>query len=89
VIYQDAPDHLRRHAEEVRAVLPPDMLLVNETQVRFVYQGGTLQGVVRPFAPQIPRGQPAQFSVNERCQPVERLLIAIAPADQQFGNALL
>ena len=53
VIDQDAPHHLRRHAEEVRAILPVDAILAGESDVRLVDQGGGLQRVVWPFAAQI------------------------------------
>ena len=79
VIHQDAPDQLRGHAEEMGAVLPVDAALVDQPQVGFVHQGGGLQGVVGPFAPQVPAGQALEFAVDQRREALERLLVAIAP----------
>jgi hypothetical protein len=86
VIHQNAPDHLRGDAEEVRAVLPLDTALVDQAQIGFMHQGGRLQGVVGPLAPQIPRGKAAEFIVDNGRELLERLLLALAPIRQQLGD---
>ena len=81
------PAHLSgRHRKEVRAVLPLDPVDIDEPQIRLVDQGGRLQRVSRALAVHVPLRQPPQFLVNERRQLVERLLIALAPCNQELCN---
>jgi hypothetical protein len=58
VVHQDAADQLRRHAEEMCAVLPLHAALVDQLHPGFVDQGGALQRVAGAFAAQIAVGQP-------------------------------
>ena len=51
VVDEDAAHDLCRDTEEVRAILPIDLALVNEPHVRLMDQGRRLQGVVRALAP--------------------------------------
>jgi hypothetical protein len=37
MIHQDAPHNLRGDSVEVQAVLPLDVLLINQAKIRFVY----------------------------------------------------
>jgi hypothetical protein len=43
VIDQDPSHHLRRHAEEMRAILPPHALLPYKAKVRLVHERGRLE----------------------------------------------
>jgi hypothetical protein len=45
VVDEDAPHHLGRHSEEVRAILPIGVSLIDESEVRLVDQGRRLQDV--------------------------------------------
>ena len=47
VVHEDAPHHLGRHGEELRAILPVGVSLVDQAEVRLVDQGGRLQEVSR------------------------------------------
>ena len=51
VVHEDPAHDLRRDTEEVRAILPIDLALVNEPHVRLMDQGRRLQRVVRALAP--------------------------------------
>ena len=53
VVNEDAAHGLRRDPEEVRAVLPLDLALVDELEVRLVDEGRGLEGVVGALAPQV------------------------------------
>ena len=59
VIDQDAPHQVRGDGKELRAVLPLDLALVDELQIRLVDQGGGRQGVIGPFALKVAARQPA------------------------------
>ena len=65
------------------AVLPVNAALIDKAQEGFVNQGGALQGVIGPFTTQKTRGEPAELSLNKRRQFFERLLVPIAPVDEE------
>ena len=83
VIDQNSPHCLRRNAEEMGPVLPPDRTLVNELQERLVDERGRLERVVRALAPQVAGRKPPQFGIHLRQQPLERVLTSVAPLLQQ------
>jgi hypothetical protein len=86
MIDEDPAHHLRRDAEEVRAVLPGDALLANQPEVRLVDQGGWLQRVIRAFATKIRGGSPLEIFVDEWQQLVARREVAVSPRPQQSRN---
>ena len=79
VVNQDAPHHLGRHCEEMRAILPFHALVVHQPHVGFIHQGGGLKGVSRAFAPHVVMSQEAKVVINDRGQALERVLVAPAP----------
>src|SRR5262249_30243 len=79
----------RRHAEEMRAVLPLYGALVDQLHPGFMHQSRTLQRVARTLAAQVAVGQPAQFAVDERRKLFERTLVTVAPIDEQTGYICL
>jgi hypothetical protein len=50
VIDEDPPHHHRGHANELGAVLPVHLPLVESPEIRLVHERGGLQGVVEPLA---------------------------------------
>jgi hypothetical protein len=84
VVDEDAPHQLRGDAEEVAAVLPVDLALVEQPQIRLVDHRGDLQAIVAPFTIQLARGQRPQLVVDERHEAVEGLLAAVLPFVQQL-----
>jgi len=86
VIDKDSAHHLRRHREEVRAILPGDAVLPHEPHERLMHQRGGLQRVVGPFAAQIRAGPPLQLAVDDPRQIVAGLQIATAPCFQQAAD---
>ena len=89
VIHQNAADHLRGDAEEMGAVLPPDVVLADQLQIGLVNQGGALQGVARPLLPQVAAGQAAQFVVDQGGEFLQGLPVPVAPVSQQTGDLVL
>jgi hypothetical protein len=87
VVDEDAAHHHRGEPDELRAVGPVDLPLVDQPQVGFVHQRGGLQGVPGPLLTQVAARQSPQFVVDDRKQLVERSLIAAAPLDQQLRHA--
>jgi hypothetical protein len=79
VIDQDPPHDLCGDAKEVCAILPVDLALIDEPQVDLVNERRWLQGVVSTLAPELTRGGPAELSVDEREQQIERSPVAATP----------
>jgi len=81
-INQDAPHQLRRHGEEVRAVLPPNPARIDQSQICFVDERRRLERVAGTFSGHVAMRQPMQLAVNQRHQSIQRLLIALIPRQQ-------
>ena len=79
MIDQNAPHHLRSDAEEMRAILPDDAILADESDVCLVDQGGRLERVFLPLSAEIGGRPPPQFPVDEREQVVPCLEISVTP----------
>jgi len=56
-----------------------NVLLIDQTNVRFVDQRGRLQRVALSFPAHVAAGEPVQLVVDQRIQLVERGLISVAP----------
>ena len=66
VIDQDAPHDLRRHAKEVRPVLPIGLSLIDEPQVDLVHERRRLECVVGPLHPELPVGHATELRIDPR-----------------------
>src|SRR5262249_45782091 len=86
VINQDAPHHLGRHSEEMRAVLPTRVLPVNQPQVGFLYEGSGLQNVIRAFLRHVTLGQSSQLGLYYWDELGKGFSISLAPGYQQFRD---
>ncbi len=85
MVDQYAPHHLRRNCEEVGAILPLHSLVVHQAHVRFVYQRGRLEGVARALALHVAVSEAAKFTIDDRCQTIQRALISRAPSAQELA----
>ena len=83
---EHAAHHLRRHAEEVAAVLPARLIPPEQSKTHLVDERRRLERDVRSLAGEIAQGHPVQLVVDERDQPLERVLVAIAPHLEQAGD---
>ena len=83
VIDQDPAHDLRRDTKEMRSILPIDLALVDEPDVRLMNEGRRLQGVVGPLAPKLARGNAAKLRIDEWQQLVERSPVAATPIAEQ------
>src|SRR5262249_46155724 len=86
VIDQDAAHRLGRGAEEMSTPLPGYAPLVDQPQVGFVHQCGSLERVSGMFPAEIRTRQTPQFLLDERSELVERSPVAVVPGQQQFGD---
>jgi hypothetical protein len=76
---QKAAHRLGRDGKEMRAVLPANISLIDEAQIRLVNERRRLERVVGAFAPARARRDPAQFPVHERNQGIEGVAVALLP----------
>jgi hypothetical protein len=79
LVNQDPAHHLGRQREEVRAILPISLTLVDQSQVRFVDQGRRLERVPWPLAPEAGCRPAAELLIDDRDQLVPSGEIAPAP----------
>jgi len=76
----------RRDSEEVRSILPRRLALLNQTQIRLIYDGRRLESVAGAlFAHQIP-GNAMQFLLYGRRQIVQTFLLTIRPANEHRSD---
>ena len=86
LVDEDVAHDLRRHGEEVRAILPADALPVHQPQVGLIDERRRLKDVSGPLARHVARGETMQLLLDERRQDVERALVAAAPRDEQLRD---
>jgi hypothetical protein len=65
MIHQQATHYLCSNSEKMSAILPVHPRLIDKAKVRLMNQRGRLQGMIRPFTPQIIRRELAQFIVDD------------------------
>jgi alpha-D-ribose 1-methylphosphonate 5-triphosphate synthase subunit PhnL len=70
----------------MRAVLPVDVLDVDQAQIGFVDQFSRLDAVVRALAVQAPAGDVSQLVVDERHQRVQSRLVSLAPSSEEHRH---
>ena len=86
MVYQNTPHHLGSESKELRAVLPVNVFLIDEPQVRLIDQRGRLQSVIWKLLTKAIYRDTPQFLVDERQHLVEGGLIAVAPVDEELSN---
>ena len=89
IVDQNAPHHLCSDREKVRAVIPLNISLIDETDKCFVDQRRGLQRMAPALAVHIVMGQTMQLAVNQRRQMVESCLVSGAPIQKQLGDVQL
>ena len=86
MVDQDLAHRPRRDSEEVHPVLPVDVRLIDQFDIRLVDQCRRLQRMVLPLVTEVDRRSTVQFGIYQRQQLIERTDIAIAPLVQQLGD---
>ena len=87
-IDQDPSHRPRRHRKEVGAVLPADLIDLDQAQVGFVHERRRLQRVPRPLPAHVMQREPAQLLVDQRDQPVEGIGLASTPGKEECRGAV-
>jgi hypothetical protein len=68
------------------AVVPLDILGVDQPEIRLVHERRRLKAVVCPFVAHVPFGDAVELPVNERNETIERPLVASSPSDEQASE---
>ena len=82
-LHENATHQLRRDGEEVRSILPPHPLVVDQPDVGLIDQRGRLEAVVGSLAPHVPVGEPTEFGIHDGRQRVERSVVPVAPRTEK------
>ena len=82
MVDQDAPHQGGHPAEELAARRPAHAALLAQPHEGLVHEGGALQHVVVALGPHVPPGHPAQVAVDQRDQPLQRLVLPLRPGVQ-------
>jgi len=85
LLEQDVSHDLRRHREEMGAVLPVHVLHIDQREEGFVHQGGSLQRLPRTLVLHVMSSDAPQGWVNVRGQTLQRSLIAAGPGAKKLG----
>ena len=88
VVDKDPAHDPGRDTEEMRSILPFDIALFDQPQVRLVNERGWLERVARAFVSKLTGGNPAQLGIDERQQAVEGVSIATTPVVEQFRDVV-
>jgi hypothetical protein len=83
---KDATDEMCGDPEEMRAILPPHMSLIDQLQVGVVNECRGLERVARPLPAKVMVSETAKFTIHCVKQLVSRVPIPIAPGHEQTGD---
>ena len=86
VVHQDSSHQLSGHTEELRAILPARVVLINQFEIGLVDECRGLERVIGPLVTQVAGGDAAQFPIHDRDQIRERTPVATAPSEEQLRH---
>jgi hypothetical protein len=86
-INKDTTHEPRGHRQEVRAILPLDILSVDQSQIGLIHQGRGLKAVAGPLSLHAPPGDAVQLLLHQRNEPLQRGLVAPSPCQEKPGYA--
>ena len=86
MVHENAAHDSRGDGQEVRAVLPRHVVSGNQPQIRLVDERRRLQTVTDGLMTDVPPRDAMEFIVDERNQPFEGTVVALAPFEQQSGH---
>jgi len=88
MVHEDTAHHLRRHREEVRAVLPVGLSLADKSNVRLVYEGGRLQDVPWSLLAKPGRRPAAKLLMDHLNKLITRDDVAATPGAEQSRHVV-
>src|ERR1017187_4464999 len=86
VVNQNAPHQLARNREKMGAILPLHALVIHQSHVGFVDQGGGLQAMTGALTFHVASRQAVKFVIDDWSQAVESSSISITPGPEKLGH---
>jgi len=87
IVGESVSHQLRANPKEMRAVLPIGFPEVAQLQVDFANESRVLKDMVAILPGHVGSRQAMQFAIDKGSQPVERVVVAVAPRTQQRCDA--
>jgi hypothetical protein len=85
-IYEDISHQPCRHRDEVRSILPTDVLPLQQSDERLVHQRRCLQHMSCTLTSEIQPSKPAKLSFDERDELIKSRTVSVSPRGEQFGD---
>src|SRR5688500_5007834 len=89
IVDEDPAHHLRGDREKVRAIVPLNISLVDQTNECFVDKSRSLESVTSTLAVHVVMGQPVQLAIDHRRQVIKSCLVSVAPVQKQLSDVQL
>ena len=86
MVHENAPHHASGNREEMRAVVPRNILGVDEPQIRFIDQRRCLEAMLSTLSSHAPPRDLVKLALDERNQPAEGGFVALTPFQKQSGG---
>ena len=86
VVHEDAPHNASGYREEMRAVMPLNGLPVNQPDICLVDERRRLETVPDALSRHTASRDPVELLIDERNQPLEGVLVAVSPPEEQPGD---
>jgi hypothetical protein len=87
MIHEDPSHHLSGHCEEMGAVVPRDVLCVDQPEIRLVDEDCRLETVAGAFSSHTTPGDLVELAMDERNQSLEGILVALSPFEKEPGDS--
>src|SRR5438128_12094040 len=84
-IDEDTPHQAGTKAKEMGAILPIDVVCIDQPEIDLMNQGSGLQGLTGLFTCHVAMGQAVQLVVNKGHQSFESTVVSQTPSSQQAG----
>lgn len=88
VVDEDSPHEAGRDSTEMGSIFPGN-IHIDQPLERFVHDRGGLQGMPATLRSHVLASEPPKLVIDERGEPLERLLIPCAPLNEQLRNGFL
>jgi hypothetical protein len=83
IVDENPPHNLGGDRKKVSAVLPADSPCVHKAKIRFIHEGGGLDGPLRVLSSHLPMSQSPEFLVHQRSKPIQSRLVALTPGSKK------
>jgi len=80
---------LRRHREEMSAILPLHALIAHEAHVSLIHQRRRLQALAWTLASHVAARQSVELLIHDRGQPFERARVSVGPRAEQLAHLIV